>query len=180
ITGWSPVSGIVEPMSGNWTELERAAKVLAQAGDGAETLTSNLTSPLGRLDQYWDDGAASEFMDYAPRLAMGIDQEGPLNRPVARVANAVVPEVENAAHFMVSTLKQAVDKIVEAASRSWIPGYGWVEIIQAVRTAIDIIEEAQELIERLRDLVKSVEAVVDAAQDSAVRRRRNKGTIGAD
>lgn len=165
LTGWSPVSEIVEPMSGNWTELERAGKVLTQAGNGAETLASNLTSPLSKLDAHWEGGAASSFMEYAQRLATGIEQEGPLNRLVARVYHAVATEFENAAHFMVTTLKKAVDKIVEAAATSWVPGYGWKKIIDAVRAAINIIIEAQELVESLDRLVKSVKEVVEAARN---------------
>src|SRR5699024_4847866 len=88
ITTGSPVSEILEPMPGNWTELERSAKVLVQAGNGAETLASNLTSPLSKLDEHWDGSAASEFMEYAQRLGTGIGQECPLNRLVVRVYQA--------------------------------------------------------------------------------------------
>ncbi|WP_199430908.1 hypothetical protein [Qaidamihabitans albus] len=165
ITGWSPVSALVEPMSGNWTELSRAGTVLTQTGDGAEVVAHNLTSQLATLDGHWDGGAAMAFSEYAGKIAAAIEMEGPLNRIVAHVYTAVAGEVENVAQFMVGTLKTAVDKIVQAAATAWIPGAGWVKIIDAVRTAIDIIQEAKALIESLEEVISQVQTVVDAAED---------------
>jgi hypothetical protein len=50
VTGWSPASTLVEPMSGNWTRLERAGEVLIQAGDATELVAGNLTTPLSTVD----------------------------------------------------------------------------------------------------------------------------------
>ncbi|MBB3050017.1 uncharacterized protein YukE [Prauserella isguenensis] len=165
LTTWSPVTELVEPMSGNWTELSRAGDVLTQVGDGAELVAGNLTSQLGTLDAYWNGGAAIAFQDYAGKIAQALEMEGPINRLVGQVYKAVAGEIEKVAQFMVSTLKTAVDKVAQAAASSWIPGYGWYRIADAVRSAIDIIQEAYELIRQLKNVIDTVQTVVDAAQN---------------
>lgn len=164
-TNWSPVSALVEPMSGNWTRLERAGEVLKQVGDGAEKVAGNLTGGLSTLDPNWNGGSAQEFNGYITKLAKGIDMEGPLNRIVAGVYKLVAQQVEKVATWMVEVLKKAVDKILQAASTSWIPGYGWVKIIDAVKTAIDVFIEAKALIEELDKVIGAVQQVVDLAKD---------------
>ncbi|TQJ05397.1 hypothetical protein FB471_5226 [Amycolatopsis cihanbeyliensis] len=165
LTNWSPVSELVEPMSGNWTELTRAGEVLTQTGNGAEVVAGNLATQLGKLDANWSGGAAAAFQDHANKIAQAIELEGPINRLVGHVYTAVAGEVERVAEFMVTTLKTAVDKIAQAAASSWIPGYGWVKIIDAVRAAIHIINEAKALIDSLNTVIEQVQTVVEAAQD---------------
>lgn len=165
LTGWSPVSALVEPMSGNWTELSRAGAVLTQAGDGAEVVAGNLSSKLSTLDANWDSVAAMAFQDYAMKIVNAVEIEGPLNRIVGHVYVAVAGEVQKVAEFMVSPLKTAVDKIVQAAASAWIPGAGWIKIIDAVRAAITIIEEGKALIDSMNTLIDQVQTVVEAAQD---------------
>ncbi|MBP2322743.1 hypothetical protein JOF56_003128 [Kibdelosporangium banguiense] len=165
ITGWSPVSALVEPMSGNWTRLERAGEVLKCAGDGAEKVAKNLTTGLSTLDPNWNGGSAQDFNNYINNLAKGIDIEGPLNRIVAGVYKLVAQQIEKVAKWMVEVLKKAVDKIVEAAATSWIPGFGWVKIIDAVRTAINVFNEAKTLLEELDKVISAVKTVVELAQD---------------
>lgn len=167
LTSWSPVSELVEPMSGNWTELSRAGEALLQVGDGAEVVQSNVTAGLAQLDPHWDGGAAAAFTDWMTRVADGIGQEGPLNRVVGQVYIQVAGEVERVAHFMVETLGTAVDRIVEAAATSWVPGYGWKKIYDAVRSAIEVIQEAYDIIQDLKAVVEAVQAVVEAVQDPA-------------
>jgi uncharacterized protein YukE len=165
ITGWSPVSALVEPMSGNWTRLERAGEVLKQVGDGAEKVAKNLTTGLSTLDPNWNGGAAQSFTDYVNNLSKAIDMEGPLNRIVAGVYKLVAQQIEKVATWMVNVLKRAVDKIVEAAASAWIPGFGWVKVIDAVKTAIDVFNEAMTMIEELQQVVDNVKMVIDLAKD---------------
>ncbi|WP_028472485.1 WXG100 family type VII secretion target [Nocardioides alkalitolerans] len=165
ITGWSPVTELVTPMSGNWNALSRAGTVLEQTGDGAEQVATNLTTQLAPLGGHWDGGAALAFDSYAARVAAALDIEGPINRLVGFVYTTVAAEFERVATFMVGALKDAVDKIVQAAATAWIPGAGWIKIIDAVRKAIEIIQEAKDLIDSLMTVVEQVNTVVEAAQD---------------
>jgi uncharacterized protein YukE len=165
ITGWSPVSALVEPMSGNWTRLERCGEVLKQSGDGAEKVAKNLTTGLSTLDPEWNGGAAQDFNNWITNLAKAIDMEGPLNRIVAGVYKLVAQQIEKVAKWMVEVLKTAVDKIVQAAASAWVPGVGWARIIDAVKTAIDVFNEAMTLIEELNRVIEAVKTVVELAQD---------------
>jgi uncharacterized protein YukE len=167
ITGWSPVTEIVSPLSGNWTELSRAGEVLTQTGNGAETLAANLTAALAQLDPHWDGGAALSFQSYAERLSRAIEVEGPLNRLVAYVYEQVAGEFEKAAQFMVTTLKAAVDKVATAVATGWVPFFGWYKAYNAVRTVINVFQEAKQLIDSLKTLIEQVQTVVDAVEDPA-------------
>lgn len=165
ITKWSPVSALVSPMSGNWTRMERAGEVLIQAGDAAEIIATNLTEPLKKLDSHWNGGAAIAFDDYVHDIAKAISMEGPLNRIVGDVYKVVAEEIKKCAQWMVSVLKAAVDKIVEAAASYWIPGAGWWRIIEAVRKAVDIFNAGKQMLEDLETVRDQVNTVVEAAQD---------------
>lgn len=165
VTGWSPISALVEPMSGNWTRLERAGTVLGQAGDAAEKVSSNLTSGLSTLDPHWDGGAAQSFTDYLNRLSSAIGLEGPLNRIIGGVYQVVAEEIKKCAQWMCETLKKAVDKVAQAAASWWIPGAGWIKIIDAVKTGIEVFNAAKQMIEDLNTVIDQVNTVVEAAKD---------------
>lgn len=165
ITGWYPVDAIVRPLAGNWNSLAGAGEALTKAGDAMDAALGNLTSTLAQLDPHWNGGAAQSFTDYVTRLTSAAAIEGPINRIVGDVYTVVAGEIEKIAEWMVGVLKTAVDKVVAAAATSWIPGYGWVRIIDAVRTAIDIFEEASRIIEDLERVLQTVNTVVDIAKD---------------
>lgn len=165
LTGWSPVSELVEPMSGNWNSLDTAGAVLHDAGDAAEKIAANLTEPLSKLDEHWTGGAANDFHDYANDLAAAIAIEGPLNRIVGDIYGVIAPEIEKCAKWMVETLGQAVDKVVEAAATSWVPGAGWYKAAEAVYKAIEVFEEAKKMIGELEIVFEKVEVVVEIAED---------------
>lgn len=161
----SPVEAIVEPLAGNWTELERAAEVLTQVGDGLERVAGNLTARLGQLSEAWQGGAANACEDYVTRLAAALEIEGPINRLVAVVLEKIAGEIQQAAEFMVSTLKRAVDKIATAIATGWVPFVGWYKVYDTVRTVINVFQDAKDLIDSINETIATVEAVIDAAQD---------------
>ena len=161
----SPVEAIVEPLSGNWTELERAAEVLTQVGDALELVAANLTAQLGRLSEAWQGGAANACEDYVTRLGAALEIEGPINRLVGVVLETIAGEVEQAAEFMVSTLKRAVDKIATAIATGWVPFVGWYKVYDTVRTVINVFQDAKALVESINETIATVEAVIDAARD---------------
>lgn len=165
VTGWSPVEAIVEPLAGNYAELERAATVLEQFGTGFEQVADNLTTPLSRLSQHWQGGAASSFEDYTSRLGAAVAIEGPMNRLVAYVLKEVAGEFERVAEFMVTTLKSAVDKVATSVATGWIPFVGWYKAYKTVREVIDIFNEAKALVESLQETIEQVQAVIEAVQD---------------
>lgn len=165
LTGWSPVSQLVEPMSGNWTSLSNAGEVLRRAGDASEDVANNLTEPLSKLDPHWNGGAANEFNDYTTDLAKAIAIEGPLNRIVGDVYEVVAKEIEKCAEWMVTTLKKAVDKVTQAVGTSWIPGIGWVKVGEAVYTAIEVFQQAKQMVNDLKDVVEQVQTVADFARE---------------
>lgn len=51
------------------------------------------------------------------------------------------------------------------AATAWIPGAGWIKIIDAVKTAFEVFNEAKRLIEDLNTVVDQVNTVVEAAKD---------------
>lgn len=161
----SPVEAIVEPLSGNWTELERAAEVLTQVGDALELVAGNLTAQLGRLSEAWQGGAANACEDHVTRLAAALEIEGPINRLVGIVLDKIAGEIEQAAEFMVSTLKRAVDRIATAIATGWVPFVGWYKVYDTVRTVINVFQEAKALVESINETIATVEAVIDAARD---------------
>lgn len=165
VTGWSPVETIVDPLAGNWTELERAATVLEQFGTGFEQVAANLTDPLHRLSQHWQGGAAASFEDHASRLGAAVAIEGPINRLVAYVLREVAGEFEAVAQFIVSTLKSAVDKIATSIATGWIPFVGWYKVYKTVREVIEIFNEAKQLVDDLQATIEQVQDVIDAVQD---------------
>jgi ElaB/YqjD/DUF883 family membrane-anchored ribosome-binding protein len=167
ITGWYPVQAIVEPLSGNWNALSGAGEALTKTGDAVDAALGNLTSTLPQLDPHWNGGAAQSFTDYINRLVAGASLEGPLNRLVGDVYGVVAKEIEKVAEWMVKTLKTAVDKVVAAAATSWIPGYGWVRIIDAVRSAIRVFQEAAAIVEDLRRVIDTVNQIIEIARDPA-------------
>ncbi|MBS4751891.1 hypothetical protein KG112_03595 [Nocardioides sp. zg-ZUI104] len=165
VAGFSPVEKIVEPLSGNWAELERAAEVLTQVGDGYEQCAANLTAQLGRLGAHWNGGAALTFEDHTTRLGEAIAIEGPINRLVGYVLTEIAGEIEAAAEFMVSSLKTAVDKIGKTVATAWVPGVGWYRVYDTARTVIDVFLEAKELVESIEEAIEQVEAVLEAVND---------------
>lgn len=165
VAGFSPVEKIVEPLSGNWTELERAAEILTQLGNAYDQCASNLTAQLGRLGPHWNGGAAISFEGYTTRLAAGIAIEGPINRLVAHVVTEIAGEIEAAAEFMVSTLKTAVDKIAKAIATGWVPFVGWYRVYDTARTVIQVFQDAKELVESIESAIDQVEAVIAAVND---------------
>ncbi|TDP97127.1 hypothetical protein [Labedaea rhizosphaerae] len=165
VTGWSPVSEIVEPLSGKWTALTQKGEVLALCGDAAETASDNLTSALPRLDEHWDGGAAQEFTAYLGHLTDAISYEGPLNRTVGEIYKSVATEIEKVAKFMVEVLGKAVDKIKDAVASAWIPLWGEYKAYKTVREVIDIIQKAKKLVDELRTAIEEVKTVVEFAKD---------------
>ncbi len=167
ITGWYPIDEIVRPLAGNWNALSGAGEALTKTGDAVEAALGNLTGALPRLDPHWNGGAAQSFTDYLNRLTAAAAIEGPINRIVGDVYGVVAGEIEKIAEWMVRTLKTAVDKVVAAAATSWIPGYGWVRIIDAVRTAVEVFQEAQRIVGDLENVLNTVTAIIDIAKDPA-------------
>jgi hypothetical protein len=165
VTGWSPVEAIVQPLSGNWTELERASEVLTQVGDGVQQVADNLRSQLGTLGTAWDGGAAIAFETWMESLIEALEIEGPINRLVGQVLPPLAGEFEKAAEFMVSTLKTAVDKIATTIATGWVPFLGWYKVYDTVKTVIHVFDEAKTLIDSLSDTIETAQAVIEAAQD---------------
>lgn len=167
VTGWSPVSEIVEPLSGKWTALSQKGEVLNRTATAAETASDNLTSQLPTLDEHWNGGAAQDFTAYMGHLTDAISYEGPLNRVVGQIYTLVAGEIEKVAKFMVEVLGKAVDKIEDAAKAAIIPFYGEYKIYKTVREVIDVINEARRLVQELHTAVEEVKTVVEFAKDPA-------------
>lgn len=165
VTGWSPVSTLISPLSGNWTELERAGKVLRQSGDAAETVSSNLTSQLGKLDSHWDGGAAISFESYATKVGKAIDIEGPLNRLVGWVYIQASEVFAEAAKFMCEQLNTAVKKITTTIATGWVPALGWYKVYDTVKTVVHIFNQAKKMVEEVQRVVETLKTVVNAAKD---------------
>ncbi|WP_280439880.1 hypothetical protein [Nocardia cyriacigeorgica] len=69
--GWSPLEQLIKPVSGNWSELERAGEVFMKAGAGAEAVAANLHRGSRDVDPYWNGrAAAAAYTDYANKLAL--------------------------------------------------------------------------------------------------------------
>lgn len=165
VSGWSPVEAIVEPMSGNWNAIKGAGEALANAGNAVDEALSNLTGSLGRLDANWNGAAAQSFMDYVGKLVAGGGEEAPLNRIVGGVYGVLAKEIEGVASWIVKRLKQAVDKILEAIATSVVPGYGWIKVVDTVRTVLHLFEEAKSMVEAIERVINTVKAIVEIAQD---------------
>lgn len=165
VTGWSPVTAITEPISGNWNALDAAGQALISAGDALDSSLANLTDGLGRLDAQWDGGAAQSFTGYLGRLVEGTDQEAAVNRLVGQVYRAVATRIEQVADFVVSKLKQAIDLIGERLATALIPFYGWYKLIEAVRTVKHIFDEAKALVDSIDKLVGRVQSIIEFAKD---------------
>jgi uncharacterized protein YukE len=165
VTGWSPVSEIVEPLAGKWTALAQKGEVLALCGNAAETASENLTSQLPRLDEQWNGGAAQEFTTYLGHLTDAISYEGPLNRTVGEIYKSVASEIEKVAKFMVEILGDAVNKIKDAVASAWIPLWGEYTAYKTVRKVVSIIKKAKKMVEELRTAIEEVKTVVEFAKD---------------
>ncbi|GAB3441093.1 hypothetical protein GCM10027436_25230 [Actinophytocola sediminis] len=165
VTGWSPVTAITRPISGNWNALSAAGQVLIDVGNALDGSLANLTESLGRLDAGWDGGAAQSFSTYLGRLVEGADQEAALNRIVGQVYRAAAARVEKVATFVVEKLKSAIDLIGERLKSALIPFYGWYKLVEAVRTCVNLFEQARELVESVERLMARVESVIAFAKD---------------
>lgn len=165
VTGWSPVTAITEPISGNWNALDAAGQALISAGDALDASLANLTDGIGRLDAKWDGGAAESFTSYLGRLVEGTDQEAAVHRLVGQVYRAVATRIEFVADFVVSKLKWAVDKIRDRLATALIPLYGQYKLVEAVLEVKDIFDQAKALVDSIDKLVTRVQSIIEFAKD---------------
>lgn len=165
VTGWSPVTAITEPVSGNWNSLRASGEALTKAGDALDASLSNLTKGLPQLDATWNGGAAQDFTSYVTRLAEAADQEAPLNRIVGGVYKLLADQIEKVAKFIVERLKHVVDQILSRLATSWIPIVGQLRAIDFVREAIDVFLRAKEMVDKALEMKDRAIELIEIAKD---------------
>jgi hypothetical protein len=169
VTGFSPVEAIVEPVSGDWTSLERAAEALNNAATASNDLATNLVDPLSTLGQHWTGGAADAATTYVTGVAEAIREEAPLHRTVARVYEAVAVEMERVAQFIVDRLGDAADRIARVIASNSVPIIGQLisayNALRAIPELVEAFREARDLVEDLRELIEQAQAVIEIARD---------------
>jgi hypothetical protein len=169
VTGFSPVEAIVEPVSGDWTSLQRAAEALTNAATASNDLATNLVGSLGTLGQHWTGGAADAATTYVTNVAEAIREEAPLHRTVARVYEAVAVEMERVAQFIVDRLGDAADRIARVIASNSFPIIGQLisayNALRAIPELVEAFREARDLVNDVRDLIEQAQAVIEIARD---------------
>ncbi|TSE00776.1 hypothetical protein FOS14_07135 [Skermania sp. ID1734] len=177
---WSPLLMVIEPLSGNWTELERAGEIFAKSGNASEDVAKNLDRGADRVNSTWDGKAALEFLDYAGRLARALEWEGPLGRIAERVLQATSEQIQSVATVILQKINDVVrNRIVKSGLRdvfakvatTLVPG-GWVVTlgVQAYEIGsalVDLHHEIQQLLDQIKKVIEDARAVLDTLHNPA-------------
>lgn len=176
---WSPLSEVVKPLSGNWTELERAGEVFSKCGTATETIGGSLKSGAERVDKAWDGSAAVAFQSYQEGLVKALEWEGPMGRIADRVLQATSKQIQDTAKEVLQKINDFVEnRIVKKGLKdaliglvaSATPGSWLVTIEKAFelgKTLYDFVMEIKKVIDKINQLITDAKSVIDALKNPA-------------
>ncbi|MDG3015257.1 hypothetical protein [Speluncibacter jeojiensis] len=173
-SAWSPTAQIVKPLSGNWTELERAGAIYSQAGGGCETVGRNLRDGARRLDASWDGRSAIAYQGYVAHLIKALEWEAPSGRLAERVLAATSEQIQKSAKALLQKVNDVIqEKIIGAglkdvfvkAATKVLPGQ-WIYMAWEIGEAIvELWQEATKVVDTVKTLINDAKAVIEAIED---------------
>lgn len=163
LSGWSPLTEALAPITGNWNEISRVGRAYEIAGEAMAAAGTSLAAGVHRVDEHWNGMAAQAFADYVTRQIDGMEWEGPFGRTVARVADLITEQLRWAALTTVRTVVEMLeaeialdsgrDALKFAINKIPIVGTAW-----QIERAVEIIWMTMEL---TMDMIAKIERVVD-------------------
>ncbi|MEZ7239574.1 hypothetical protein QYS60_17635 [Rhodococcus sp. GXMU-t2271] len=176
LTGWSPIAQVLEPLGGNWNELERLGNAYRVAGEAVETSGENLAAVVGTLDPHWDGQAARAFTDYAARIVDALRWEGPVGRVIEETCHLVADKIREGIVTAVRSLREmleeevafddGVQKLKFALKKVPFAGTA-VQIVTLARIVRDTMEFVDDVVARIRELTDALTMFLDALASPA-------------
>lgn len=180
--GWSPLGQMIEPLTGNWGELERAGDSFEKSGAACEGIAQSLKSGSERLDHSWHGQASTAYLDYSANMVKAIDWEGPVGRIAKAILVAASEQIQAAGTALLDRVNQIVeDRIVKAGLKDVVvkvatrlaagPLGGWLFVAESAynigRTLWDIYQESVQTYNKINALISDTKAVFEALQNPA-------------
>ncbi|NCL74103.1 hypothetical protein [Rhodococcus sp. YH1] len=176
LTGWSPIAQVVEPLGGNWNELERLGDAYRIAGEAVETSGGNLAAVVRTLDPHWGGQAARAFTDYADRIVDALRWEGPVGRVIKETCYLVAEKIREGIVTAVRSLKEmleeevafddALQKLKFLLKKTPFVGTA-AQIVTITKIVQNTMEFVDDVVDRIRELADALKEFLDALSSPA-------------
>ena len=148
------------PVLGQWNDLHDEAERWRKAGKVAETVTRDLTKPLGRLDSAWQGQSADSFVDHMQKVGLaGHDMSDAMNS-MGDALDETAEGIRGIVQDLAGVLRSAADDVSGAAA---LPLDGDRRIIAHLD---ELRDPAKELFESARDVLEAFLRLCDGLSGS--------------
>jgi uncharacterized protein YukE len=159
VVGTSLVETIIEPITGDFDEIERYGARWQNIADALTAVRDTMNSGLEGLRGNWHGLASDAFsvmitQKWEPALALDVKAAGMIKAALEKVAECS----RLACKKVLDLIKKVIDLLIKAAIMLPIPVIGWARAMTFVKDAISFYDLAH-------DLVKSVEKVIETAEE---------------
>lgn len=156
-----PVEEFFAPVVGRWSDMHAEAERWRVVGEGAEQVTSALTTPLGKLDAAWDGEAADSFITYMQQVGLAGND---LSDAMIAMADAL-DKTANGIREIVVQLASVLSETADTASEAMVLP---VQGDDRAREYLDLMRRpTKELFESVRQILEAFVQLCDGMNDTS-------------
>lgn len=148
------------PVLGQWNDLHEEAERWREAGKVAESVTRDLTKPLGKLDSAWQGKSADSFVDHMQKVGLAGHDMSDAMAAMGDAMDETAEGVRGIVQDMANVFRDAADDVSGAAA---LPLDGDPRIIAHLE---DLRDPAKELFESVRDVLEAFLRLCDGVAGS--------------
>jgi uncharacterized protein YukE len=148
------------PVLGQWNDLHEEAERWRKAGKVAETVTRDLTKPLGKLDSAWQGQSADSFVDHMQKVGLAGHDMSDAMSAMGDALDETAEGVRGIVQDMATVFRDAADDVSGAAA---LPLDGDARIIAHLD---ELRDPAKEMFESVRDVLEAFLRLCDGLSGS--------------
>lgn len=143
------VADYFRPVVGDWNDLHDEAERWRAAGKVAESVTRDLTKPLGRLDSAWQGKSADSFVEHMQKVGLAGHDMSDAMTAMGEALDETAEGIRGIVEDMSGVFKDTAETVSGVAA---LPLDGDQRIVQHLD---DLRDPAKELFESVRDVLEA-------------------------
>jgi uncharacterized protein YukE len=143
------VADYFRPVVGDWNDLHDEAERWRAAGKVAESVTRDLTKPLGRLDSAWQGKSADSFVEHMQKVGLAGHDMSDAMTAMGEALDETAEGIRGIVEDMAVVYKDTADTVSGVAA---LPLDGDPRVIQHLD---ELRDPAKELFESVRDVLEA-------------------------
>jgi uncharacterized protein YukE len=137
---------VTEQIAGDVNKASRQASAWENAGTAMDGICANLTRGAGAIERTWEGRAAVASGGYLDSWLISLDSQGKAMAQIGAYLRDMIVQSVDMAQVIVDVVKEILSIISAGWSMASIPIYGQIKLVDKVKDAIKLVNDARKVI----------------------------------